>query len=108
MSIFICCVETAALKNFTANNTGHNIPDNVVALTFACDARTNEIIDISGDTGDGDIVDITDVIYDRDKSFMAKPTSYEVLQPLIDTAKANCTTRFVFSSHRGRFNVYNG
>jgi len=86
-NIFICTVETSALEDFTANNTGHNIPDNVVALTFACDSKTNVIIHISGDTGDGDIVDIADVIYD-----MAKPSSYEVLQPLIDTAKANCVT----------------
>ena len=79
-NIFICTVETSALEDFTANNTGHSIPDNVVALTFACDSETNEIIHITGDTGDGSLVDI------------AKPSSYEVLQPLIDTAKANCVT----------------
>jgi hypothetical protein len=100
-NIFICTVETSALENFMANNTGHNIPAGVVAFTFACDSKTNEIIGITGDTGDGSLVDIEDVIYD-----MAKPSSHQVLQPLIDTAKANCTTSHApgFIS----FNRYNG
>ena len=78
--IFICTVETAALETFKANNTGHGIPANVVALTFAADSKTNEVMFVTGDAGDDKTIDVDDCI------------DTKAMQTLADNAKANCTT----------------
>ena len=86
--MFICTIETSELQKFTANNTGHNIPDNVVALTICCDSDTNRIKYMSGDTDEGQCVDLID---DRMESSLLQ-VSYLAIQPLADMAKAKCVT----------------